>query len=231
MFTSGSTGQLKGVILEHRSLSSSFTALSIVVGWTCGTRVLQFAAPAWDACVLETLGPLLADGCVCIPSTEKRESALVDYINSAKVNFATQTPTALRNLTPEAVLLSLKGLMSAGEPIPRDAPNTWGSKLRLLMGPVRDFDLFDYRGAQSHVSLFGHGWDVGGSTVWVVNTEDPKELLPIGAVRCFLALGLSFPLWIQEQQESPSATTRATGGTSITRYPLTLCGQWAGLQL
>ncbi|PNY28935.1 Nonribosomal peptide synthetase [Tolypocladium capitatum] len=191
MFTSGSTGQPKGVVLEHRSLASSFSAFGNRVGWIRGTRVLQFAAPAWDACALEMLGPLIAGGCVCIPSSEARESALADYINTARVDFAIQTPTALKNLTPAGVLPSLKVLMSAGEPVPRNASKTWGAKMRLFngWGPCETSvcaTIAELNPASTHPDTIG---TPVGSAIWIVDREDPSKLLPIGAVGEILVEG------------------------------------------
>ncbi|KAF2725990.1 acetyl-CoA synthetase-like protein [Polychaeton citri CBS 116435] len=191
MFTSGSTGLPKGVVLEHRSLASSFSAFGSRVGWTRGTRVLQFAAPAWDACALEMLGPLMSGGCVCIPSRESRESGLVDYIVSTKVDFAIQTPTALRNLSPEAVLPSLKTLMSAGEPIPLDAANTWGSKMRLFngWGPCETSvcaAMAELNPTSVHLNTIG---TPVGSAIWIVDSGDPSKLMPIGVVGEMLVEG------------------------------------------
>lgn len=191
MFTSGSTGKPKGVVLEHRSLASSFRAFGNRVGWTKGSRVLQFAAPAWDACALEMLGPLIAGGCVCIPSSESRESALAEYINSAQVDFAIQTPTALQNLIPEDVHSSLKTLMSAGEPIPRNTSKTWGSKLRLFNG----WGLCETSVCTAIAELNPdsiHPDTVGmpvGSAMWIVDRDDSNKLLPIGAVGEILVEG------------------------------------------
>ncbi|TPX07060.1 uncharacterized protein E0L32_011048 [Thyridium curvatum] len=208
MFTSGSTGQPKGVVLEHRSLAASFSAFANRVGWTKGTRVLQFAAPAWDACALEMLGPLMVGGCVCIPSNEARESALGEYINSARVDFAIQTPTALRNLTPEGVLPSLKALMSAGEPIPPNASQYWGSKMRLFngWGPC-EASVCAAIAELTPASVFPDtiGTPVGGA-LWIVDPENPNKLLPIGAVGEILVEG---PGVAREYLNEPSKTANS----------------------
>ncbi|EQB51718.1 hypothetical protein CGLO_08717 [Colletotrichum gloeosporioides Cg-14] len=184
LFTSGSTGQPKGVVLEHRSLASSLAAWADVLGWCRGTTVLQFSVPAWDACALEIFGSLLAGACLCIPSDLDRESGLGVYIRSAQVNFAILTPTALRNLAPEDVLPSLQTLISGGEPITRRIFETWSDKLRLFnaWGPCE----------ASVVASMGHlppdsrypdtvGTPVG-CAVWIVDPEDTSRLLPIGAM-------------------------------------------------
>ncbi|KAI8275448.1 Nonribosomal peptide synthetase 12 [Colletotrichum sp. SAR 10_98] len=184
LFTSGSTGQPKGVVLEHRSLASSLTAWADVLGWSTSSMVLQFSAPTWDACALEIFGSLLAGACLCIPSDLDRESGLGVYIRSAQVNSAILTPTALRNLAPEDVLPSLQTLVSGGEPITRRIFETWSDKLRLFnaWGPCEG----------SVVASMGHlapdarypdtvGTPVG-CAVWIVDPEDASRLLPIGAM-------------------------------------------------
>ncbi|KAK2770046.1 nonribosomal peptide synthase [Colletotrichum kahawae] len=168
------TGQPKGAVLEHKSLASSLTAWADVLGWSTSSTVLQFSAPAWDACALEIFGSLLAGACVCIPSDLDRESGLGVYIRSAQVQFAVLTPTALRNLAPEDVLPVLQTLVSVGEPITRRIFETWSDKLRL----------FNAWGSceASVVASMGHlAPDAGypdtvgtpvGCAVWIVDPED-----------------------------------------------------------
>ncbi|TVY93041.1 Nonribosomal peptide synthetase [Lachnellula willkommii] len=133
MFTSGSMGSPKGVMLEHRCLVSSLSSLAQKFTWQPGCRMLQFAAHVWDISMGEIFGALLFGGCLCIPSDEERESGLAKFITSSKVNWAWFTPTVLRTLSPEE-LPSLQSMISAGEPIGSDFAKTWGRALRLFNG-------------------------------------------------------------------------------------------------
>ncbi|GKZ33154.1 nonribosomal peptide synthase [Aspergillus brasiliensis] len=191
LFTSGSSGEPKGVVLEHRSLATSYTAICGRVGWSSGTRVLQFSSPSWDVFALEVMGPLIVGGCICIPSSISRESALGEYINSARVDSAVQTPTALRNLTPEDMLPGLKSLLVGGEPVPEDAYKTWGSKVRLYnnWGPCETSTTSTIADL-SPLSVYptSIGTPVG-SAVWIVDRDAPNKLLPIGAVGEMLVEG------------------------------------------
>ena len=67
MYTSGSTGQPKGTLVEHRSI------LRLVMGTNYLTlgpqdRILQTGSLAFDASTFELFGALLLGGCVCFPA-------------------------------------------------------------------------------------------------------------------------------------------------------------------
>jgi len=69
MYTSGSTGQPKGVMVCHRNvirlvINPNFVALS------AATRLLLTGAPGFDATTFEIWGPLLNGGLLCLVSKE-----------------------------------------------------------------------------------------------------------------------------------------------------------------
>lgn len=184
LFTSGSTGQPKGVVLEHKSLASSFTAWAETFNWTKGSRILHNSAPAWDVCALETIGSLLAGACICIPSDQDRESGLGEYIRTAGVEFTMLTPTAQRNLTPEDVVPTLKTLVSCGEPITPEIFEKWSNKLRLFnaWGPC-ECSVVASAGRLAPDARYPSTIGTAvGSALWIVDPEDVNRLLPIGAM-------------------------------------------------
>ncbi|KAK8023283.1 Nonribosomal peptide synthetase 12 [Apiospora marii] len=186
LFTSGSTGAPKGVVLEHRNLASSLLAFGTRLGWTPGVRVLQFAASVWGASIIETLGTLLAGGCVCVPSDESRASGLADYVALSKVECAILTPTVIRLFAPRD-MPTLKTLCSAGEAVDVEAARTWAA------GGVRFFNGW----GQSETSVCSSlaEWPSGGTSpyphsigtpvgcaIWIADEADISKLAPIGAV-------------------------------------------------
>jgi amino acid adenylation domain-containing protein len=191
MFTSGSTGAPKGVMLEHRSLVTSLSSLAQQFMWQPGCRMLQFAAHVWDISMGEIFGALLFGGCLCIPSEEIRESSLTSFIESSKVNWAWFTPTVLRTMSPDE-LPSLQTMISAGEPVGADTAKTWGRALRLIngWGPCEASILSavaeltpDYRYPESI------GTPVG-CAIWIVRySGNTNELAPIGAIGEILVEG------------------------------------------
>ena len=64
--TSGSTGQPKGVVVEHRHLSSLLAAMQREVGWTAADRMVSAAPFSFDIFLFELLSPLLAGGSVTL---------------------------------------------------------------------------------------------------------------------------------------------------------------------
>ncbi|KAJ5101974.1 Nonribosomal peptide synthetase [Penicillium alfredii] len=183
MFTSGSTGVPKGVMLEHRCLVSSLTSLAQRFDWRPGSRILQFAAHVWDISMGETYGALLFGGCLCIPSEEARESNLAHFIESSKVNWAWLTPTVLRTLSPDDVP-SLESLLSIGEPISAGAAKTWGRSLRLHngWGPCEASILSTVAELKPDCRYPESIGTPVGCAIWIVNSGKANELAPIGAV-------------------------------------------------
>lgn len=82
LFTSGSTGQPKGIILEHSAICTH----ALVHGSTMryhGARVLQLATHTFDVAIMDLFTTLLFGGCVCIPSEEDRKSHIVGMIKQS----------------------------------------------------------------------------------------------------------------------------------------------------
>lgn len=65
MYTSGSTGQPKGVLVEHRQLACHVDAFAALTGLSPRDRVLQFAAPAFDV-LAEEVWPTLLHGATLV---------------------------------------------------------------------------------------------------------------------------------------------------------------------
>ncbi|HVK26495.1 MAG TPA: amino acid adenylation domain-containing protein [Actinokineospora sp.] len=81
LFTSGSTGEPKGVAVTHRGLSNVVEAVVDIYGHTAADRVLQFANAGFDITVEETFPTWRVGGCVVLapdpPPTPERMAALM----------------------------------------------------------------------------------------------------------------------------------------------------------
>ncbi|KAK8850994.1 Nonribosomal peptide synthase atnA [Apiospora arundinis] len=184
LYTSGSTGQSKGVLLEHGNLATSLRAFGDRIGWKPTLRVLQFAAYVWGASIIEIFGVLLFGGCVCVPSDETRLAGVEEFIVDNNVQSAILTPTMIRMISPDDVCGTLESLISAGEPLDIHSLDAWAKRLRYYNGwGQSETAVCSTIGEVTSKSPYPQsiGFPVG-CCIWIVNPDNIQELLPIGAV-------------------------------------------------
>ncbi|KAK1590723.1 uncharacterized protein LY79DRAFT_632018 [Colletotrichum navitas] len=182
LFTSGTTGTPKGVMVEHGSLSSSITALGKCMDLDTETRFLQSCAFTFDVMLLDTFAALVHGGCVCVPSEHQKMNDLVGFIQSFQVNTTWFTTSLSRIIDPDSVP-SLKVVMIGGEAVLQSDVDRWAPKVRLIAG---------YGPTEACiVTLAGELTPstppntIGRPVVcraWVVNPFKSSELAPIGGI-------------------------------------------------
>ncbi|KAF9890441.1 hypothetical protein FE257_005846 [Aspergillus nanangensis] len=183
LFTSGSTGTPKGVVIEHSAASTSVIHHGREIGCSAATRMFQFAAFTFDACILEIFTTLTYGGCICIPSESERMSDIAGSIRRLKANTSFLTPSVVRILRPEHVP-SLTTLILGGEALDRDNIQTWGGRLRLMngYGPTETCVfcvMHTFCGGNDRHNILGRAVS---SASWIVRPGNHHQLVPIGAV-------------------------------------------------
>ncbi|MCJ1399311.1 hypothetical protein MMC11_002513 [Xylographa trunciseda] len=183
VFTSGSTGKPKGIVIEHKAVSTSAREHGKEVKLSPSSRVLQFAAYTFDISFSDIFVTLIYGGCVCIPSEHDRMNNLAGAIQSMKASQVCLTSTVATQLQPEEVQ-SLKVLVVAGEPMTKEVVERWAGHVELtnMYGPA-ECTIYcigkpDVKREDNH-AIIGHGV---GALVWIVNSEDPNSLVPVGAI-------------------------------------------------
>lgn len=189
VFTSGTTGKPKGVIVEHAAYCTAAKEHGDALFIDSGSRVLQFASYSFDGAMVETLTTLLRGGCVCVPSEEDRTTSMVTFFNTHRVNHAMLTPSFARLLQPDKIP-HFRTLVLVGEPMTSQDVDTW-SHLDKFMNGYGPSECcvcasVNIMGPQSDTSNIGRA--VGGRN-WIVHPDDHNRLVPLGSIGELLVEG------------------------------------------
>lgn len=128
MYTSGSTGQPKGVGISHLSASQALLAHDKHI--PPFHRFLQFAAPTFDVFVFEMFFPLYRGRTLVGCNRAELLSDLSAMINSLNVDASELTPTVVGTLIQKrSNVPNLKVLLTIGEMLTRPVVEEFGDSL------------------------------------------------------------------------------------------------------
>lgn len=164
IYTSGSTGRPKGALLTHAGLDVVMQAQRDCLGAGPGDRVAQFASPAFDAFVFETV-MALGNGATLVVVPDQARSdpqALLSVVDTARVSVAVLPPLVVAGLGRlPAAAPALRLVASAGDVLPASAVRSWPHPARLF-------------------NLYGPTEATIWSTVHACDPADPAPTVPIG---------------------------------------------------
>jgi amino acid adenylation domain-containing protein len=120
MYTSGTTGEPKGVVVTHRNVIRLVKGVKYA-DFTDAPAVLQFAPVSFDASTFEIWGCLLNGGTLVVhppelPSVEE----LADFIQTERISLLWLTTTLFRQMLQVAAprLRAVRQLFTGGEVVP-----------------------------------------------------------------------------------------------------------------
>lgn len=164
MFTSGSTGQPKGVLIPHRAIVRLASAGILELGPGC--RFLHASSLAFDASTLELWGPLLNGGTVVTLEAKPDVKLLERVIRDQRVTAAWLT-AALFHLcadTNPTMFAPLTTLLTGGDVVsPRHAAAVLAANPRLRL-----------------INGYGPTENTTFTTTYDIANPDPTTPLPIG---------------------------------------------------
>lgn len=140
-YTSGTTGNPKGVMIEHKSVINLIHNQVDCFGIKSEDKVLQFASYVFDASVSEIFTAITTGAqLLIIPNELKKDANLLsDYIEKHNVSIAT-VPPVLLGLMPYRKFISLKTLVVAGETCSVEQMIKWRAERKLInaYGPTEN---------------------------------------------------------------------------------------------
>ncbi|CAG8154769.1 unnamed protein product [Penicillium olsonii] len=189
LFTSGSTGNPKGIVQEHRSYASALTDYIRVMEMGPHSRMFSFDAYAFDISNNDFLGPLMAGGCCCVPTVSLTMDALMDDLNNLEANIMFVTPSVAIDLEPSRIP-SLKMMCIGGEPVSDAVLAKWLGNLQVVnqygMGEVASLCAYNRNLQMGRGSVVGRP---ATGAIWIVNPDNSDQLMPVGAVGELLVEG------------------------------------------
>ncbi|KAH8811061.1 hypothetical protein F5884DRAFT_668438 [Xylogone sp. PMI_703] len=207
VFTSGSTGVPKGVVLQHQAICTSGKAHGTTWDINPGTRVFQFAAYTFDVSLADNFTSLMRGACVCIPSPEDRFNNLAGAITKFNANWAFLTPSVASLVNPAAARC-LSTLVLGGEAATQEVIRTWADEVDLIIcyGPA-EASVYCMGAAPAKItSRPEHLGKPFGCRLWIAEPHDHNRLTPIGCVGEILIEG---PILAKGYLNNPEVTKRS----------------------
>lgn len=128
VFTSGSTGIPKGVLLTRKNLLSNLNELSHIYPSEPGKdRLLQSCSPAFDVSVFEIFWTWHMGMTLCTASNDTLFKDLPRFIASLNVTHLSMTPSVAALVRPNDVP-KVKMLVTAGEPMSSKVFGDWAGR-------------------------------------------------------------------------------------------------------
>ncbi|WP_412538156.1 amino acid adenylation domain-containing protein [Longispora sp. K20-0274] len=128
MYTSGSSGQPKGVVVAHRTAAQFATSTAGIFDLDADCRSIGFAALGFDVSVLDFYPPLSRGGSIAlIPEADRIDATrLQRFLEEHRVTWGVLPPALLPLLHPER-LPDLRHALTAGESPGPDQVARWSA--------------------------------------------------------------------------------------------------------
>ncbi|MEV4050454.1 amino acid adenylation domain-containing protein [Amycolatopsis sp. NPDC049688] len=134
IYTSGSSGRPKGVVLQHSGVAKLVATQVARFGVGPHSRVLQFASPSFDVAFWDLCLGLLSGGRLVVVPAERRVAgpALTEYAHAHGVNFMILPPALLDAMPAELDLPRDSVLLAGTERVSPELVRRWAPGRRMF---------------------------------------------------------------------------------------------------
>jgi amino acid adenylation domain-containing protein len=168
VYTSGSTGEPRGVEVEHAALTNALRARQLACPLRPGDRLLQTASLAFDIAIFEQLWPLTAGACVVPYRGAAADGAAIAAAARDEevtvLHFATPLGRLVYETKAIESCITVRWTLTGGEPLDR---------------ALRERILAALPGGEL-LHLYGPCECAIESTTWHCRRGEPREVTPIG---------------------------------------------------
>ena len=133
LYTSGTTGQPKGVMIRHQSLADYVQSIISAVDLQPSDVMLQQASLSFDTAMEEVFSPLSVGATLAVAPQGGRDiESLVRTIQQAEVSVISSTPLVVEQLNKQVEALpSVKVIISGGDELRKSQVSAWLSQAKV----------------------------------------------------------------------------------------------------
>ncbi|KAH9826478.1 Nonribosomal peptide synthetase [Teratosphaeria destructans] len=183
VFTSGSTGEPKGVAVTRNNLAGNLAVLSDLYNVHPGDRLLQACSQAFDVSVFEIFFAFTKGMCLCAAVKEVLFHDLERSIRAFEATHLSLTPTVAALVDPRNVP-SVRFLVTAGEGVTEVVRRKWaGHNLHQGYGPSETTNICAVHMNMHQDDALGYiGPPLANTSAFVVSLDKDLKVLPAGAI-------------------------------------------------